>query len=158
MTEICWLLLSNNWCFAKRSWFWICWISCGHNLRVKLLTAPTQFGALAVGLVIQDPVQYMESYGVLSLLPNVCMWYFLVMWDCQKKMERSSGSFLRKALNSLKEEALFDIWYPWVLNASPTLQLKGLQYFLTQRHLESFQWGLAFVSKCLHDLHCQEYW
>lgn len=73
-------------------------------------------------------------------------------WWCEtakKKTGRSSGSFLRKAFTSLEEQALFDIWYPVVLNVSLALQHKGLQYFLTQRHLESFQWGLAFVSKYL---------
>lgn len=43
----------------------------------------------------------------------------------KKKMERRSGSFLRKALSSLKEAALFDIWYPGVLNAVQPCSTKG---------------------------------
>lgn len=154
MTEICWLLLSNNWCSAKTSWIWICWISRSHSLRVKRLTVPALFGPVEVHLFIQDLVldktwRVMDCY--LCCLMSVCDKFGYT--TLPKKKERSSGSFLRKAISSLKEETLFDIWYPGVLNVSPTLQHKGLQYFLTQRHLESFQWGLAFVSKYLY-IHC----
>lgn len=74
------------------------------------MTVPALFGPVAVHLFIQDLVldktwRVMDCY--LCCLMSVYDKFGYT--TLPKKKERSSGSFLRKAISSLKEETLFDI-------------------------------------------------